>query len=102
MSGWGVHHIDIIHWAMGADAPRAVAAVGGKYVLADNRETPDTLDALFEYPGFTVHGSVYPANARPIEGRDYGIAFYGTEATLVIDREGYEVQPGATSEQCSN
>lgn len=93
MSGWGVHHIDIVHWALGVDAPLSVAAVGGTYVLEDNRETPDTLDALFEYPGFTLHGSMYHGNARPIEGRDYGVAFYGTRGTLVIDRAGYEVWP---------
>ena len=93
MSGWGVHHMDIIHWALGASAPRSVSAAGGTYVLHDNRETPDTLDVLFEYNGFSVLGSIHHGNARLIEGRDYGIAFYGSKATLVIDRDGYEVWP---------
>jgi len=93
MSGWGVHHIDIIHWALGVDAPRSVTAAGGTYVIHDNRETPDTLDALFEYNGVSVLGSMHHGNARLIEGRDYGIAFYGSKATLVIDREGYEIWP---------
>lgn len=93
MSGWGVHHVDIIHWAMGVQAPLSVSAAGGMHVLSDNRETPDTLDALFEYPGFTLQGSIYHANARPIEGKDYGIAFYGSAATLVLTREGYEIFP---------
>ena len=93
MSGWGVHHMDIIHWALDLEAPSAVSASGGKFVLTDNRETPDTLDALFEYEGVTVEGSIHHANSRLIEGRDYGIAFYGSEGTLVIDRDGYEVWP---------
>ena len=30
MTDWGVHLMDIIHWAMGIDAPTAVSASGGK------------------------------------------------------------------------
>ena len=62
-------------------------------MLKDARETPDTLDALIEYPGFTLQASFYHTNARPIEGRDYGIAFYGTQATMLLTREGFEVWP---------
>jgi len=93
MTGWGVHHVDVVHWALGQDAPLAVSAAGGKFVLTDARETPDTLDAFFEYPGFTMQASFYHANARPIEGRDYGIAFYGTQGTMLLTREGFEVWP---------
>ena len=78
---------------LGQDAPLMVSAGGGKFVLKDARETPDTLDALIEYPGFTLQASFYHTNARPIEGRDYGIAFYGTQATMLLTREGFEVWP---------
>ncbi|MEW5977862.1 MAG: Gfo/Idh/MocA family oxidoreductase [Acidobacteriota bacterium] len=93
MTGWGVHHVDVVHWAMGQDAPLSVSAVGGKFVMDDARETPDTLDAFFEYPGFTLQASFYHANARPIEGRDYGVAFYGTQGTMLLTREGFEIWP---------
>jgi predicted dehydrogenase len=93
MTGWGVHHVDVVHWALGEDAPLTVSAAGGKFVLNDARETPDTLDAFFEYPGFTLQASFYHTNARPIEGRDYGVAFYGTQGTMLLTREGFEVWP---------
>ncbi len=93
MTGWGVHHTDVVHWALGQDAPLSVSAAGGKYVLTDARETPDTLDAFLEYPGFTLQASFYHANARLIEGRDYGVALYGTQATMVLTREGFEIWP---------
>jgi predicted dehydrogenase len=93
ITGWGVHHIDIVHWALGQDAPLAVGASGGKFVLTDSRETPDTLDAFFDYPGFTLQASFYHVNARPIEGRDYGVAFYGSNGTMLLTREGHEVWP---------
>ncbi|MGH9852641.1 MAG: Gfo/Idh/MocA family protein, partial [Blastocatellia bacterium] len=48
LTDWGTHLIDIAHWAMNVDAPTAVSASGGKFILQDNRETPDTLLAVFE------------------------------------------------------
>ncbi|HZN11539.1 MAG TPA: Gfo/Idh/MocA family oxidoreductase [Blastocatellia bacterium] len=93
MTDWGVHHIDIIHWAMGVEAPAAVAASGGKFGLEDNRETPDTLLAVFEYPGFVLSYENRELNARGEDARGYGINFYGTSGTLFIDRSGFEIFP---------
>jgi predicted dehydrogenase len=93
LTDWGTHHIDSIHAAMGVRAPLAVSAAGGKYSLKDNRETPDTLEVVYEYPGFILTYSHRVLNARAWQDRDYGIEFYGTEATLFLDRSGYEVYP---------
>jgi predicted dehydrogenase len=54
LTNFGVHYLDMIHWALGHDAPLAVTAMGGKYVIADNREVPDTLEVLWQYPGNTL------------------------------------------------
>jgi predicted dehydrogenase len=90
---WGVHHIDTIQWAINQRAPRRVSALGGKYVIKDNRETPDTLEITYEYSNCLVTYSNRILNGSPLFGRGTGIAFYGTEATLVVDRSGYEVLP---------
>lgn len=93
MTDWGVHLIDIVHWAMGKDAPTAVSASGGKYFIKDNRETPDTLVALFEYPGFVLTYENRILNARPYNEHSYGIEFYGTDGTLFVDRAGFQIIP---------
>jgi predicted dehydrogenase len=40
---WGVHMLDSVRQLLGLGWPRAVSASGGRYVLDDMRETPDTL-----------------------------------------------------------
>ena len=63
MTNLGQHSLDIVHWFLDATAPTAVASTGGRFALKDNGETPDTQDALFEYPGWTAtwsHTRVQP------------------------------------------
>jgi len=98
ITDWGTHLIDILHWGMGVDAPLAVSASGGKYVIPDNRETPDTMEAVFDCPGFTLVYSYRGANGYPMDGHDYGMQFHGTKGTLFIDRSGFKVTPD--EDQC--
>ncbi len=93
ITDWGTHLIDIIHWGMGVDYPTAVSASGGKFVLQDNRDTPDTMEAVFEYPGFVMVYSCRKGCGRGMDGRGYGIQFHGSNGTLFVDRGGFEVYP---------
>ena len=93
MTDWGTHHVDIVHWALNVHAPLAVSTAGAKYVLQDNRETPDTIEATFEYPGFIYTYSYRVLNGHTNQGRNFGIQFYGTDGTLFVDRKGYELKP---------
>jgi predicted dehydrogenase len=92
MTDWGVHEIDIALYAMQVSAPISVMATGGKLAYPDDAsETPDTLQAIFQYENFNMlweHATgidIGPYNRRE------GIAFIGNNGTLVVDRGGYEV-----------
>ncbi|MGY6521214.1 MAG: Gfo/Idh/MocA family protein [Mongoliitalea sp.] len=92
MTDWGVHELDIALFAMGASAPKSVMASGGKLAYPDDAsETPDTLQAVYEYDGFNLLWE----HATGIDGGNYGygegIAFIGNNATLVVNRGGWEV-----------
>ena len=92
MTDWGVHEIDIALYAMGVSAPISVMATGGKLAYPDDAsETPDTLQAIFQYENFNMlweHAT--GINSGPYD-RTEGIAFIGNNGTLVVNRGGYEV-----------
>ena len=91
MTNLGAHEIDIVHWVMKVKAPQAVASSGGRLALADNGETPDTQDALFEYPGFTTLWSHREGSRGQREGE--GLEFFGTKGSMTLSRSGFQVFP---------
>jgi len=100
ITDWGVHLVDIVHMAMRVDTPRAVTASGGKLYVRDRRDTPDTHEVTWEYPGFLLHYTCLHHNSYGPNGDpghkpfgSYGIQFHGTRGTLFVDRAGYEVTP---------
>jgi predicted dehydrogenase len=95
MTDWGVHLIDIALWAMGEEnKPRDVCAAGGKFVLTDDRTTPDTLDVLYTFDNHTLRFSNRVFNSYTgYERPEHAIHFYGTQGTLRVHREGYELIP---------
>ncbi|MFN8009087.1 MAG: Gfo/Idh/MocA family oxidoreductase [Terriglobia bacterium] len=98
MTNWAVHLIDIVHWATGVDAPRTVVTSGGQFLTSGVFDTPDTVEAIYEYPGSPTNENgflmkFYNRAGRGPDGHLYGMEFYGTEGTLFIDREGYTIWP---------
>lgn len=108
ITDFGTHRLDTVHQIMGATAPLTVNAAGARFALQDAGEMPDVLIATCEYDGFVLQyeginlnglglglrsaGMQY-YNARGPLDRPNGMAFYGTEGTLLADRVGYEILP---------
>ncbi|NUN95445.1 MAG: Gfo/Idh/MocA family oxidoreductase [Candidatus Omnitrophica bacterium] len=92
LSDFGCHIIDPVIWAINPGAPLAVSSHGGRYLIDDNAETPDTQNVVWEFappPGqsnpFLLIWSHTEANSHGLEGRGQGIKFCGSEGTLIMD-----------------
>ncbi len=94
MTDWGVHIIDYALFGMNAQSPKSVMAMGGKFAYPeDAAETPDSLQALYEFDDYTVlwdHGTGIDGGYY---GRNHGVGYVGNNGTLVVDRGGWEVIP---------
>jgi predicted dehydrogenase len=94
---WGVHHFDVVHWAMGVQWPDVISAVGGKFAMPDdNRQWPDTFSAVAQYApgpvaknGFLLQYTMRIGCRR--EHRSHSKCFFGTDAALWIDRGRYTI-----------
>lgn len=94
MTDWGVHIIDYGLYGMKAKAPKSIMAMGGKFGYPDDAcETPDSMQALYEFDDYTLlwdHGLGIDGGYY---GRSHGVGFVGENGTLVVDRNGWEVIP---------
>jgi predicted dehydrogenase len=92
MTDWGVHIIDMGLAGMKAQGPKSVMASGGNFFDAKSAmETPDTLQAIYEFDDYTMIWEQANGIDLGPYGRDHGVAFIGNNGTLVVDRNGWEV-----------
>lgn len=98
MTNLGAHEIDIVQWFMGFKGPTRVSSFGGRRALEDNGETPDTQDAIFEYPGFNMSYCYREASAG---SRGGPLEFFGTKGGLQISRGGLTVVPDEKADPVS-
>ncbi len=92
MTDWGVHLIDYGLLGMKASVPKSVSALGGRFAYPNlSEETPDTLTTLYEFDTFNMVWDSAMGIDNGSYNRDHGIAYIGNNATLILNRNGWEV-----------
>ena len=97
MTNLGAHMIDQIMWVMNVKGPTVVQSMGGRFALEDDGETPDTQDALLQFPGFTLNFSIREANAMRGDPSTRGQVYHGTKGSLTL-AGGWDVTPETKSD----
>ena len=86
------HIFDVVTWGLDLPAPTAVTSVGGRFFTNDETETPDSVEALLEYPNLLVTFSLRPT---PLPGFEHlghiGALFQGSDAWLATNYTDNEV-----------
>lgn len=93
-SNWGAHYLDLTHWFLNEDAPVTITALGGNYTVPDNRDIPDTLHILYEYPsGMIASFGLYEASSGSCIVEKALIEMRGTDGTFYGHDRGYKIAP---------
>ena len=89
MTDFGHHWLDQVHMYLGEAAPLSAFATGTIYDTNADKDAPDLISAMFEYPESTVSfQSVIVGNPLP-----YGVTFYGEKGKLFTNRNRYVFTP---------
>ncbi len=93
MADWGVHMLDFALYGMNASRPKSIMALGGHFAYQDARETPDTLNVIYDYGDFSItwEHSVCLGNGN--NGMGHGVIFQGNNGSLLVSRGGWQVIP---------
>ena len=95
----GVHMLDVALWGIQTlrggianSLPTRVSGNSGIYWLKDAKEVPDTQVITYEYGDFMLTWELRSFAAHhPIDGHREGIAFVGSDGTLVLTHQGWDV-----------
>jgi len=84
----GVHQLDMLQWGLGVKFPTKVAAMGGKYLWRDRRETPEVLTALCDFEREKKYAEIavrFWCTNTEADGGTNGDLFYGSEGFMAIN-----------------
>ena len=95
VTDWGVHLLDMALWVKNiTQLPLGVTATGGNFAYADHaHETFDTMSVSYQMKDYVINWENTAGVESGPYGKSYGLAFIGNDATLVINRGGWETFP---------
>lgn len=92
--GLMVHTMDVVHTLLGVRAPESVVASGGIYEFPQDRDMPDTISVLAQYPEklMVTFDATLSTPRRYVD-----VEFHGSNGVLNIFRERYVFRPADPS-----
>jgi len=93
MTNLGAHTLDQVLYVMNTKGPTSVVSMGGRLVMEDDGEVPDTQDAIWTFPGgWVLNYAIREANALRGDAAARGQAYFGTKGSMILAGN-YEVVP---------
>ncbi len=101
LTDWGVHLMDMALWAKNINGgPLSADATGGNFAYPDHaHEAFDTMSVTWQMPDHTISWEHTAGIETGPWGRNYGLAFVGNDASIVIDRSSFDFLPEAQNGQ---
>jgi predicted dehydrogenase len=93
MADWGVHMLDFALFGMDAKRPKTITALGGHFAHEDARQTPDTLNVLYEFDDFSLSWEHSVCLGNGSYGMGHGVVFQGNNGAVLVSRGGWQVIP---------
>jgi hypothetical protein len=97
--GMAPHIIDLPIWALDLGVPSVTTCTGGRYVIKDDGDAPDTQEVTWRYPNLTMTWMMNCANSfafdfgRGKPERRLGIYFHALNGTLFTNYGKHQIVP---------
>ncbi len=98
--GMGPHIVDLPYWALELGIPKRTFCSGGRYLIKDMGDAPDTQEVLWEYDDFTMTWWMSLINSYGFDfqgdnkiKRRHGVWFHGVNGTLMADYNTHKIVP---------
>jgi predicted dehydrogenase len=117
----GIHQVDMARWGLGVTYPTKISAIGSHFMFDDDQETPNTLNASFEFGDggkkkmmtFEVRHWLtnHEAGIEEPSPQNVGVIFYGSKGYMAVWSEdsgkyqtwlGREQKPGPSGADLGN
>jgi len=95
MSDWGVHLLDMGLWAkdLKEAPPKVLTYAANSSTEKKERDTFDTMTVVYPKKDYIMNWDMTAGVQNGPYDKSYGLAFIGEKATIVTDRNSYQVYP---------
>jgi predicted dehydrogenase len=91
MTDWGVHLLNMVQMGMPTEDPKSVFSCGGKYILDDDSQTPDSQVTVYDFPSYQMIWEHRAGLNNGLNSRSWGVEWHGTEGNIILNDAGWEL-----------